>query len=89
MASFNATVDRYKALLMNKDAGRTDLADENLDVGGPTIAGKYQESDEALGKLTDNKFAGMQPDLRENILAYYKNLNLPLLLNRARRKKPS
>src|SRR5579872_2609130 len=38
MASFNATVDRYKALLAKVDAGGTDLADENLDVGGPTIA---------------------------------------------------
>jgi len=79
MASFNATVDRYKALLANIDAGSTDLADENLDVGGPTIAGKYQGTDEAyaklLGKLADGKFSGMQPDLRENILAYYKNLN--------------
>jgi Zinc dependent phospholipase C len=78
MASFNATVDRYKALLANVDAGGTDLADENLDVGGPTIAGKYQGTDEAyaklLGKLADRQFAGMQPDLRENVLAYYKDL---------------
>ncbi len=81
MASFNATVDRYKSLLASVDAGVIDLADENLDVGGPTIAGKYKGTDEAyaklLGKLADRQFAGVQPDLRENVLAYYKDLKLP------------
>ena len=45
----------------------------------PTIAGKYKGTDEAyaklVGKLADHQFAGMQPDLRQNILAYYKDLN--------------
>ena len=79
MASFNATIDHYKVLLAKVDAGGTDLADENLDAGGATIAGKYKGTDEAyaklLGKLADRQFAGMQPDLRQNILAYYKDLN--------------
>jgi hypothetical protein len=79
MASFNATIDRYKVLLANVEAGGADLADENLDAGGPTIAGKYKGTDEAyaklLGELADRQFAGMEPDLRDNVLAYYKNLN--------------
>jgi len=78
MASFNATVDRYKAMLTNVDAGRPELANENFDVGGATLAGKYKGTDEAyaklLGKLADRQFAGTQPELRENILAYYKDL---------------
>ena len=65
MASFNATVDRYKAMLANVDAGGPDLPNENLDVGGATIAGKYKGTDEAyaklVGKLADRKFAGMSP----------------------------
>jgi len=28
-----------------------------------------------LGKLSDKQFAGIQPDLRQNILAYYQDLN--------------
>ena len=52
---------RYKALLANVDAGGPDLADDNLDDGGPTIAGKYKGTDEAyaklLGKLADRQFA--------------------------------
>ena len=58
---------------------RPELPNENFDVGGATIAGKYKGTDEAyaklLGKLADRQFAGMKPDLRQNILAYYKDLN--------------
>jgi hypothetical protein len=78
MASFNATVDRYKAMLANVDAGGPDLANENLDAGGATIAGKYKGTDEAyaklVGMLAARKFSGMSPALRLNILAYYKDL---------------
>jgi hypothetical protein len=79
MASFNATVDRYKAVLATVEAGRTEVPNENFDAGGATTAGKYAGTDDAyaklLGKLADRKFAGTQPDLRENILTYYKDLN--------------
>jgi len=79
MASFNATVDRYKVVLANVDASGPALPNENLDAGGATIAGKYKGTDEAyaklVGKLADRQFVGMQPDLRQNILAYYKDLN--------------
>src|SRR5579872_1528739 len=78
MASFNAAVDRYKVVLANVDASGPALPNENLDAGGATIAGKYKGTDEAyaelVGKLADRQFAGMQPDLRQNILAYYKDL---------------
>jgi hypothetical protein len=79
MASFNATVDRYKAMLANVDAGRAELPDENLDAGGATIVGKYKGTDVAyaklLGKLADRQFAGVSPDLGQNILAFYKDLS--------------
>jgi hypothetical protein len=82
MASFNATVDAYKAMLANVDAGGPELLNQNLDVGGPTIARKYKGADEAyaelLGKLADRQFAGIKPDLRQNILAYYKDLKPPV-----------
>jgi hypothetical protein len=79
MASFNSTVDRYKAILATVEAGKTEVPNVNFDAGGATTAGKYAGTDEAyaklLGKLADRKFAGTQPDLRENILTYYKDLN--------------
>jgi len=90
MASFNATIDRYKAVLANVDAGGPALPNENFDVGGATIAGKYTGTDEAyaklLGKLSDRQFVGTQPELRENILGYYKDLK-PSLSSESTRKK--
>jgi hypothetical protein len=78
MASFNASVDRYKIMLANVDAGGPELPNENFDVGGPNVASKYKGADEAyaklLGKVADHQFAGMPPELRQNILAYYKGL---------------
>jgi hypothetical protein len=78
MASFNATVDRFKATLADLNSSKPVLPNENLDAGGVIIAGKYKGSDEAyaklLGKLADHKFAGAMPDLRQNVVAYYKDL---------------
>jgi len=82
MTSFNATVDRYKAVLANVDAGGPEVPNENFDVGGATSAGKYKGTDEAyaklVGKLADRQFAGMTPDLRQNILAFYKDVKPPI-----------
>ncbi len=81
MASFNATIERYKAVLANVDAGGPELPNENFDSGAATIAGKYKGADEAyaklVGKLADRKFLGMQPDLRQNVLTYYKDFRPP------------
>ncbi|MBI2681216.1 MAG: zinc dependent phospholipase C family protein [Candidatus Solibacter usitatus] len=77
MASFNATVDSYRASLANVDAGRLQLANENFDVGAPTLAGQYLGTDQAydklLSKIAEHKFAGVSADLRRNILDYYKD----------------
>ena len=81
MASFNATVVNYRALLANVSAGRLELANENFDLGQPAAAGKYLGADQAydqlLGKLADRKFAGVSPELRANILDYYKDRKPP------------
>ncbi len=81
MASFNATVDDYKILLANVAAGRLDIPNNNIDVGVPTPAGKYLGADEAydklLGKLADRHFEGISPELRANVLDYYKDRKAP------------
>jgi Zinc dependent phospholipase C len=75
MASFNTTIDTYKALLADVDAGKIELANRNFDVGDLTRAGAYQGADEAYVKLVDKlaerHFSGITPDLRSNILAFY------------------
>jgi hypothetical protein len=79
MASFNASVASCRTLLANVGAGQLDLPNQNIDIGEPTRAGQYKGTDEAyatlLGKLADKQFAGVSPDLRENILAFYKDGN--------------
>jgi hypothetical protein len=79
MASFNASIDRYRALLAAADSGLPELPNENFDSGEPTVAGKYAGADEAyaklVGKLAEKQFAGISPALRQNILAYYGDPN--------------
>jgi hypothetical protein len=82
MTSFNATIDRYKAMLANVDAGGPEPPNENFDLGEPSKAGKYKGADEAyaklVGKLAERKFAGMSMELRENILVFYRDANPPV-----------
>ena len=82
MASFNATIVRCRALLASVEAGQPELPNENLDLGEPPLAGQYKGADEAyaklVGKLADKQFAGISPDLRQNILAYYTDPKLAI-----------
>ncbi len=81
MASFNSTIDAYKKLLGDLEAGRLQLPNRNLDVGDLTREGDYQGADDAyatlVGKLTDRHFTGLPEDLRSNILAYYDGASEP------------
>jgi hypothetical protein len=83
MASFNATVDNFRALLTTVDAGDLKLPNENIDLGLPARGGQYEGADLAydklLGKLADHKFTGISADLRANILDYYKERKAPVL----------
>jgi hypothetical protein len=78
MASFNATLDRYRELLSEVRAGRLTLPNENFDVGEPTRAGSYRLSDRAYAQLLDKlqgHYSDMPAQLRLDILAYYGDLS--------------
>ena len=81
MASFNATVDNYRVLLADVVAGHLVLVNENIDIGAPTVAGKYLGADLAydklLDKLAEHKFVDVSADLRNNMLDYYKDRKAP------------
>ena len=81
MASFNATIDRYRELLAVSTASRVKFPNENIDTGEPTLPGKYKLTDGAYAKLL-HKFSGhyseVPLDLRRNILAFYQDLSLPI-----------
>ena len=81
MASFNATLDRYRALLSAQKADRLELPNQNFDVGEPTGAGTYKLSDGAYAHLLDkleNHYTEMPQDLRLDILAFYGDLSAPI-----------
>src|SRR6185437_12848972 len=81
MASVNATIDRYVQSLSDLKSDRPDLPNINFDVGDPTVAGKYRLADAAYAKLLHRlkgQYAVMPGDLRADILAYYRDLSLPI-----------
>jgi len=82
MASFNATVDSYRALLAKVGGGPMELVNQNFDIGKPTVAGEYLGADLAydklLDKLAEHKFVAVSAELRTNILDYYKDRKPPV-----------
>jgi hypothetical protein len=81
MASFNASLDKYRELLAGVGSGRLKLPNDNFDVGEATKAGKYKLTDEAYAKLLnklDGHYAEISQDLRSDILNFYQDLSLPI-----------
>src|SRR5262245_21271440 len=76
MASFNATLERYRALLAAEGTRQARLEDLNLDVGKPTTVRMYKLADKTYAKLVhelaNHAFAGVTPEMRNDILNFYK-----------------
>jgi Zinc dependent phospholipase C len=85
-ASFNAALDRYKALLAQADKRTQSVPDVNLDTGGTTSPGVYFMNDnvraELLERLAQQNFAGVTPGLRTDLLHFYSNPNAPYATKR-------
>jgi hypothetical protein len=85
-ASFNATMDRYRNLLKEVGEDRLKLLNNNFDVGVATGPGEYRMNDDAhaelLEKLAQKNFADMSPGLRNELLAFYADLNAPYTTKR-------
>jgi hypothetical protein len=81
MASFNASLDRYRELLSELQADQLKLPNENFDVGEVTAAGGYRLGDHAYAQLLDKldgHYGDMPPELRVDILAFYGDLSAPV-----------
>ena len=80
--SINTTTDSYRALLEEARTGTLELPNRNLDDGSKTRAGEYSLADDAyaslLARLSAGKFNQTSPQLRENILAFYSDPELPI-----------
>ena len=75
--SLRDTVRRYETRLQAVRAERYDPPDIDLDTGRPTRPGEYRSCDRTyaklLHKLKRNHFAGVTPELRDNLLSFYAN----------------
>jgi hypothetical protein len=80
--SFNATLTAYRDVLSKARAGNLNLQNKDFDTGEPTRAGEYELADETYGKLliklAGRDFEGVTPELRQNILAFYGDLDQPI-----------
>ncbi len=84
--SVDETVSQYGSLLTEAKDGTLNLSDKDFDTGQETKAGEYALSDKTyatlLSNISDRDFKMVTPELRENILSYYANLNAPLATKR-------
>jgi hypothetical protein len=80
--SINTTVDQYRAQLKEVRAGTLVLPNCDLDSGNPTKAAEYSLTDETyaslLAKLSAQNFDQTSPQLRDNVLAFYSDLSMPI-----------
>jgi hypothetical protein len=74
-ASFNSSLDEYRKLIVELRSGQLDLPNDNFDVGEATGPGVYALNDDAhaklLDKLANQKFAGVSPELRDELIHFY------------------
>ena len=84
--SFNATMDRYRKLIREEGDGHLRLANDNFDVGEPTPPGNYRMNDDAhaklLDKLAEQNFAAVSPELRAELLTFFRDPNAPYATKR-------
>ena len=84
--SIDATVESYTRLLKDTESGTLHLANKDCDTGRETKGGEYVLSDltyaHLLNDLADGDFKQVSPDLRNDLLAFYANLDAPLATKR-------
>jgi hypothetical protein len=82
LKSVNQTLDSYRHLLLAEKGGRLQLDNRDFDTGKATKAGEYRLTDESyadlVGKIAQKNFAGVTPDLRQNILSFYSDPAAPV-----------
>src|SRR5271154_1422594 len=79
-------MDRYRGMIADLGSGHLVLPNDNFDVGEATGPGKYAMNDDAhaklLGMLADRKFAGVSPELRDELLHFYSEPDAPYATKR-------
>ena len=85
-ASFNGTLDRYRNLLHQVDAGKLEIPNVNLDTGGSSGPGQYQLNDATHAKLLDTlakqNFSGISQEIETELLEFYAQPDAPYATKR-------
>lgn len=90
--SITASVNRYQHYLMEDKylEQPVSLPNLNFDTGNKTTPGEYVLTDETyctlLGRLAKNNFTTLTPELRDNILEFYSNLNAAIATKKKKAK---
>jgi len=89
MRSFERATAAYSQKLAEAGNNALQLEDQNYDVGLPTPAGVYRLNDETqaywLDKLAQKKFATVTPEMKRELLVFYRDVNSPI---QAKQKTP-
>jgi hypothetical protein len=79
--SFDQTLKEYRALLARGNPAQLRLPNVDFDTGRPSRPTEYRMADQAYSqlaiKLSQRDPSSMTPELRDNILAYFRDLSLP------------
>lgn len=86
MQSFNGTLDLYRTLLEEQQNGHLSMANTDFDTGSPTREGEYSLADETYAKLlrdlAKKGFSGVTPELRANLLSFYRDPKPPVTVSK-------
>jgi hypothetical protein len=90
MASVEKTVSVYRGDLRDAERSRLVLVEDNLDTGDRTTPGQYKLADRAyarlLRELARRNFAGVPPELRNDLLTFYSDLSQPFETRRHKKE---
>ncbi len=91
LKSVNQSVDLYDRLVDQSARGNLQLANKDFDTGEPTKPGEYSLSDETYAflvhQLAQDKFKGLTPEIRAEILRFYADANTNPKLATKQKKK--
>ncbi|MBV9082286.1 MAG: zinc dependent phospholipase C family protein [Acidobacteriaceae bacterium] len=81
MRSFELATELYRNQLRAASRQDVNLPNDNFDVGAITPPATYTLQDLAyaywLDQLAEQKFAGVTPEVRDAVISYYANIDLP------------
>ena len=88
--SFNDTLDEYRVLLKEeRETGKSSIINENFDIGEVTAPGQYHLCDtthaKLLDKLAEQQFAGLTPEIRAELLEFFRAPSTSFVTNKDKR----